>query len=322
MWVGSRKNFSIGRTDPLADPVGTALATTGRVPSRRVQIEPQEGNLPMRNKKARIFSAVMGAGLIFGGATAAIINTGHESTPAALAAKVASSPPVNLDNCPVLAEGYQGGCINQLQTELNADNGTDMPVDGIFGPDTKQALITFQDNHDIVPADGIVGPQTKAVLDNPGSSPVAAAVPAAPGNSAAGNAASANAVTPAPPVTAPGPNAGRLYVRVCGTVTCSVYYSHQATVRLAAKLAFAGSPANVLTAAGLACSAAFAVINPPAAAACISVGIAALGSKQILDTIDHAAATAGCVSFRSLDGISFVPVVYADHSAICHSMDS
>ena len=73
---------------------------------------------------------------------------------------------MNLDNCPTLAEGYTGGCINQLQTELNTDNGTSMPVDGIFGPETMKAVELFQQNHNIVPADGIVGPQTKAVLDN------------------------------------------------------------------------------------------------------------------------------------------------------------
>ena len=87
------------------------------------------------------------------------------------AANVASSSAVNLDDCPTLAEGYPpGGCVIQLQTELNTDNGTTTPVDGVFGPQTKTAVETFQQNHHIVPADGIVGPQTKAALGNPGSS--------------------------------------------------------------------------------------------------------------------------------------------------------
>lgn len=123
----------------------------------------------------------MAGGLVLTGATAAAIaHTGHAPTPAALAAHMASSPPVNLDNCPTLAEGYTGGCINQLQTELNTDNGTSMAVDGIFGPETTKAVELFQQNHNIVPADGIVGPQTKAALDNPGSNPVATPTPAGP----------------------------------------------------------------------------------------------------------------------------------------------
>ena len=39
-------------------------------------------------------------------------------------------------------------------------------MDGIFGPLTQQAVITFQQEHGVVPADGIVGPLTKQALDN------------------------------------------------------------------------------------------------------------------------------------------------------------
>ena len=87
----------------------------------------------MSTKKVRILSVAMTGGLIFTGATAAVITSSHAPAHTALAANMASSPPVNLDNCRVLAEGYTGGCAAQLQTELNADNGTNMPVDGIFG---------------------------------------------------------------------------------------------------------------------------------------------------------------------------------------------
>jgi hypothetical protein len=127
----------------------------------------------MPTKKVRILSVAMAGGLVFAGVTAAIPNTGHTHTTndSLAAANVASSSAVNLDDCPTLTEGYPpGGCVIQLQTELNTDNGTTTPVDGVFGPQTKAAVITFQQNHHIVPADGIVGPQTKAALGNPGSS--------------------------------------------------------------------------------------------------------------------------------------------------------
>ncbi len=111
--------------------------------------------------------------MLVGVTSAAIPNTGHTPTThdSLAATNVASSSAVNLDDCPTLTEGYPpGGCVIQLQTELNTDNGTSTPVDGVFGPQTKAAVITFQQNHHIVPADGIVGPQTKAALGNPGSS--------------------------------------------------------------------------------------------------------------------------------------------------------
>jgi peptidoglycan hydrolase-like protein with peptidoglycan-binding domain len=165
-----------------------------RSPRRRLR---QRVDAAMPTKKSRLLSIVMAGGLVLAGVTAAATtNTGHAPARAALAANMASSPPVNLDNCPTLAEGYAGGCINQLQTELNTDNGTSMPVDGIFGPDTTKAVELFQQNHNVVPADGIVGPQTKAALDNPGLNPVAVPTPVASDGSGAANTTQTN---PSPP---------------------------------------------------------------------------------------------------------------------------
>ena len=128
----------------------------------------------MPTKKVRILSVAIAGGLVFTGVTAAVITPGHAPARAALAANTASPPPVNLDNCPMLSEGYQDvGCVSQLQTELNTILGLNLPVDGTFGPATKTAVETFQQEHNIAPADGIVGPQTKAALDNPGSSTAA-----------------------------------------------------------------------------------------------------------------------------------------------------
>jgi hypothetical protein len=80
----------------------------------------QRADAAMPTKKFRLLSAAMAGGLLLTGLTAAAIaNTGHVPARAALAVNRAFSPPVNLDNCPTLAEGYAGGCINQLQTELS-----------------------------------------------------------------------------------------------------------------------------------------------------------------------------------------------------------
>jgi peptidoglycan hydrolase-like protein with peptidoglycan-binding domain len=126
----------------------------------------------MRKKIAWISSAATAGGLLVAGfAVAASPGTGHAPAHAVLAATTASSPAVNLDNCPTLAEGYQGGCVNQLQTELNSIDNAGLPVDGIFGPQTQQAVITFQQQNGVSPADGIVGPLTKAALDKASPSP-------------------------------------------------------------------------------------------------------------------------------------------------------
>ena len=127
----------------------------------------------MPTKKVRILSVAIGrkAGIRRGSDRQLSSPRAMTRTHAALAANTASSPPVNLDNCPMLSEGYQDvGCVSQLQTELNTILGLNLSVDGTFGPATKTAVERFQQEHNIVPADGIVGPQTKAALDNPGSS--------------------------------------------------------------------------------------------------------------------------------------------------------
>jgi hypothetical protein len=73
----------------------------------------------------------------------------------------ASAAAVDLDACPLLSEGYHGGCVNELQTELHDPN---LVVDGIFGSATKASVIAFQQAHGLKPIDGVVGPATKAAL--------------------------------------------------------------------------------------------------------------------------------------------------------------
>lgn len=84
---------------------------------------------------------------------------------------------VILDQCPTLAEGYYGGCVGELQVELNEDIGANLAVDDDFGPATRAAVVTFQSSMGVTP-DGIVGPETKGALDI--SNSVATPSPGAP----------------------------------------------------------------------------------------------------------------------------------------------
>jgi peptidoglycan hydrolase-like protein with peptidoglycan-binding domain len=122
----------------------------------------------MATRKVCLLAQAVTGGLVFIGATAAAI-AGHAPTHAAVAASKTASPPVNLDNCAMLAAGFHGGCVSQLQTELKAWGVYNLPVDGVFGHETSKAVITFQQEHEIVPADGVVGPQTREALDGPGA---------------------------------------------------------------------------------------------------------------------------------------------------------
>lgn len=136
----------------------------------------------MQTKTVGFISATMAGALLFKGvAISTSSDTTHgltrsvQSTHAVLAADMV--PTINLDNCPTLAMGYHGGCVNQLQTELNTIDGANLPVDGTFGPATQSAVETFQEKYGISPVDGVVGPQTKAALDNPVSNSVATPQP-------------------------------------------------------------------------------------------------------------------------------------------------
>lgn len=58
--------------------------------------------------------------------------------------------------------GSTGAIVTALQRQLNA-NGFSVPVDGTFGPATKQAIINFQKSRNIV-VDGVAGAQTWSYL--------------------------------------------------------------------------------------------------------------------------------------------------------------
>jgi len=60
--------------------------------------------------------------------------------------------------------GLQGEDVRLLQSKLESLGYDVGPIDGIFGPQTEQAVREFQKDNDLV-VDGIVGEETFAALE-------------------------------------------------------------------------------------------------------------------------------------------------------------
>jgi peptidoglycan hydrolase-like protein with peptidoglycan-binding domain len=124
-----------------------------------------------RNKAKWTASAVVAGGLLITG-----VAVGGSPTPAThpktkTAASV-TGPYADLDACSTMAEGRHGGCVEQLQLDLNNVEDAGLTLDGDFGASTEAAVVQFQQAHGIS-ADGTVGPATRAALDTaaPGGTP-------------------------------------------------------------------------------------------------------------------------------------------------------
>jgi hypothetical protein len=104
----------------------------------------------MQLTKSRVLSAITAGSLTFAVVAAITVGSGsgHTAQPAALTAQTESFPLVNIDDCPILHTGYPtGGCVAQLQTDLNFIQDSNLVVDGTFGSvgsQTYNAVITFQ----------------------------------------------------------------------------------------------------------------------------------------------------------------------------------
>ena len=205
----------------------------------------------MQPRKFRILSAITAGSLALTVvAITASSGTSQTAKHAALAAQTGSFPPVNLDDCPILHTGYPvGGCVAQLQTDLNIIQGNHLNVDGTFGPvgsQTYNAVTAFQQAYGL-PQEGMVGPDTKNALkaalsgsSAPAPTAPSATVPApapsapAPAPSAPAPAPSApapapSAPAPAPSAPAPGTSGGSPVTNHCGYATCSAYLSRSVT---------------------------------------------------------------------------------------------
>lgn len=64
---------------------------------------------------------------------------------------------------PQVSSGARGNSVRDLQDLLKAAGFNPGPVDGVFGPGTRRAVIAFQKSRHLA-ADGIVGPKTWAAL--------------------------------------------------------------------------------------------------------------------------------------------------------------
>jgi peptidoglycan hydrolase-like protein with peptidoglycan-binding domain len=64
-----------------------------------------------------------------------------------------------------LKEGSKGSAVTRVQEFLKTLKLYSGQIDGIFGPQTKAAVIKFQQNQGLT-VDGIVGTQTAIALDN------------------------------------------------------------------------------------------------------------------------------------------------------------
>jgi hypothetical protein len=148
-------------------------------------------------RKFRIISAITAGSLALAAVGISISSdTGRTATQASLTARTESFPPVNLDDCPTLHIGYpQGGCVAQLQTDLNLNAGSHiLDVDGIYGSKTYDAVRAFQQAHNLQP-DGMAGQETNRALE------AAINHPAGPTAVPTGPTATPTATTP-PPGTA------------------------------------------------------------------------------------------------------------------------
>jgi peptidoglycan hydrolase-like protein with peptidoglycan-binding domain len=105
----------------------------------------------------------LAAGVLLPASTAAAADTTHA---AAVVPATRLAPAAALPAWPVLREGSNSAwpkvTVRSLQYLLNA-RGAKLTVDGVFGPGTKAAVLSFQRAHHLA-ADGVVGGATWGAL--------------------------------------------------------------------------------------------------------------------------------------------------------------
>ncbi|ERN54410.1 peptidoglycan-binding protein [Alkalihalophilus marmarensis] len=94
--------------------------------------------------------------------TATILAAG---VPSGVGAQAASVPYIfDLSQSGTLKEGSRGENVKIMQRGLNREMGAELTEDGIFGPNTKTAVLAFQKTKSELKNDGIYGPATHKAL--------------------------------------------------------------------------------------------------------------------------------------------------------------
>ena len=65
----------------------------------------------------------------------------------------------------ILNSGSTGDDVQTVQEEMNEHTSHSLTIDGIYGPKTREAVISFQEKNDLQ-VDGIVGPETAGSLNS------------------------------------------------------------------------------------------------------------------------------------------------------------
>lgn len=63
------------------------------------------------------------------------------------------------DQAPIIKYGSKGAIVREIQAYLQQQKLYDGPVDGVYGPQTRQAVKSFQESLNLN-ADGAIGRQT------------------------------------------------------------------------------------------------------------------------------------------------------------------
>ena len=78
-------------------------------------------------------------------------------------AALAAAPAVERRASPELKAGAEGPAVAEMQRLLRSRGHLAGPVDGIFGPETRAALVAFQESNGLS-RDGVCGPQSWSIL--------------------------------------------------------------------------------------------------------------------------------------------------------------
>ena len=94
------------------------------------------------------------------------LTTTQRTTPTTTPATPATTPATTVPPLPtgLLKKGTSGADVKAVQQALQAVGQAPGKIDGVFGGQTEQALMSFQQSVGL-PADGVYGPSTKAELE-------------------------------------------------------------------------------------------------------------------------------------------------------------